>query len=90
MGNFLKGAKVFTGTLFFGSDESQGLIRTLGSASLEAGKNFGAAMLNNISKDSSSNLTLDDSSNPSCENYDPYLDQHFYYDREKDKWIEEK
>lgn len=45
MGKFLKGAKVFTGTLLFGSDESQGLIKTLGSASLEAGKNFGAVML---------------------------------------------
>ena len=45
MGNFLKGAKAFTGTLLFGSDESQGLIKTLGSASLEAGKNFSSAML---------------------------------------------
>ena len=50
MGNFLKGAKAFTGTLLFGSDESQGLIKTLGSASLEAGKNFGSAMLNDSSQ----------------------------------------
>ena len=49
MGNFLKGAKAFTGTLLFGSDESQGLIKTLGSASLEAGKNFSSAMLSETS-----------------------------------------
>ena len=48
MGNFLKGAKAFTGTLLFGSDESQGLIKTLGSASLEAGKNFSSTMLEQL------------------------------------------
>lgn len=55
MGNFLKGAKAFTGTLLFGSDESQGLIKTLGSASLEAGKNFGSAILD-IKEDDKDNF----------------------------------
>ncbi|EXJ09676.1 hypothetical protein [Nitrincola nitratireducens] len=45
MSKLLKGAKAFTTSLLFGSNESQGLIRTLGSASLEAGKNLGAAIL---------------------------------------------
>ncbi|ALM54082.1 hypothetical protein [Halomonas huangheensis] len=35
----LKGSAAFTSALLFGTKESQGLIRTLGQASAEAGKN---------------------------------------------------
>lgn len=45
MKKLMVGAKAFTATLLFGSDDSQGAIKTLGAASLEAGKNFSLAML---------------------------------------------
>lgn len=45
----LKGSAAFTSALLFGTKESQGLIRTLGQASAEAGKNVYDAIPENSS-----------------------------------------
>lgn len=52
----LKGSAAFTSALLFGTKESQGLIRTLGQASAEAGKN----VWNTLPEDRTSTTTDDE------------------------------
>ncbi|WP_110674239.1 hypothetical protein [Salinicola sp. RZ23] len=45
----MKGSVAFSSALLFGTNESQGLLRTLGQASAEAGKNVWDALPENTS-----------------------------------------